>query len=71
MSESLNVLKAGKYEAWVKAELVTVSAEADRQREEWNLSNEAQKSLRETAGLNENEHICLSFPSGYEQVEQD
>ena len=38
--------------------MVTVLLEADRQWEEWNLSNEAQKSLRETAGLNENEHIC-------------
>ena len=38
--------------------LVTVMAEADRRWEIWNLSNETQRSLRETAGLNENEHVC-------------
>ena len=37
--------------------LVTVISEADRQREIWNLSNKAQKSLREAAGLNVNEPI--------------
>ena len=49
MSESLNVLRTGRYEARVKDRLVTVPSEADRQREEWNLSNKAQKSLRKTA----------------------
>jgi hypothetical protein len=58
MSESLNVSRTGKYEAMVKGGLVKVLPEADRQWEEWNLSNEAQKSLRQIAGLNENEHIC-------------
>ena len=48
MSESLNVLRTGRYEARVKAELATVSAEADRQRKTWNLRNEALRSLRET-----------------------
>ena len=57
MSESLNVSRTERYEARVKAELATVSAEADRQREIWNLSNEAQKSLRETPDLNANEPI--------------
>ena len=57
MSESLNVSRTGGYEARVKAELATVSAEADRQWEIWNLSNEAQRSLRETPDLNVNEPI--------------
>ena len=57
MSESLNVLRTGRYEARGKDGLVTVPFEATRQREEWNLSNEAQKSQRETTGLNENEPI--------------
>ena len=55
MSESLNIERTGNYEARVKAELATVSTEADRQRETWNLRNEAQRSLRRTTGLNENE----------------
>ena len=55
MSESLNVLKTGRYEARGNDELATVSSEATRQREIWNLSNKAQRSLRETAGLNMNE----------------
>ena len=58
MSESLNVSRTERYEARVKAELATVSAEADRQREIWNLSNEAQRSRRETPDLNVNEPIC-------------
>ena len=58
MSESLNVLRTGRYEARVKGELATALPEADRQREEWNLSNEAQTSQRETAGLNESEPMC-------------
>lgn len=57
MSESLNVLKTGRYEARGKDGLVTVPSEATRQREEWNLSNEAQRSRRVAAGLNENEPI--------------
>ena len=57
MNESFNVLKTGRYEAWVKAEQATVSVEADRQREEWNLGNEAQKSKRGTAGQNESEPV--------------
>ena len=55
MSESLNVLRTERYEARVKVMLVTAMAEADRQREEWNLSNEAQKPLRKATGLNKNE----------------
>jgi len=43
MSESLNVLKTGRYEARVKDGLATVSSEADRQREEWNLHAEENK----------------------------
>ena len=58
MSESLNVLTIGRYEARVKVILATVMTEADRQWEIWNLSSEAQTSLRETPGLNENEPIC-------------
>ena len=58
MRESLNVSKTGRYEARVKVMLETVMAEADRQWEIWNLSNEAQRSLRETTGLNEHEHVC-------------
>ena len=38
--------------------LATAIPEADRQREKWNLSNEAQRSLRRTAGLNMSEPIC-------------
>ena len=57
MSESLNIGKTGNYEARVKVVLVTDMTEADRQREEWNLSNKAQRSLREAAGLNVNEPI--------------
>ena len=55
MSESLDIGKTENYEARVKGMLVTVISEADRQREIWNLSNKAQKSLREAAGLNVNE----------------
>ena len=55
MSESLNIGKTENYEARVKDGLVTVPSEADRQREIWNHSNEAQRSLREAAGLNVNE----------------
>jgi|AADL01.1.fsa_nt_gi hypothetical protein len=55
MSESLNIGKTENYEARVKDGLVTVPSEADRQREIWNLRNEAQRSLREAAGLNVNE----------------
>ena len=55
MSESLNIGKTENYEARVKGMLVTAISEADRQREIWNLSNEAQRSLREAAGLNVNE----------------
>ena len=51
MSESLNVLRTKRYEARTKDEMVTALFEASRQREIWNLSNEAQKSLRESAGL--------------------
>jgi len=58
VNESFNVEIIGNYEARVKDRLVTVLSEADRQREIWNLSNKAQKSLREAAGLNKNEHIC-------------
>ncbi|MCL5782393.1 MAG: hypothetical protein M1476_00565 [Candidatus Thermoplasmatota archaeon] len=58
MRESLNTERTGNYEARVKAELATVSAEADRQRGQRNLSNEARVPLREAAGLNENEPIC-------------
>ena len=57
MSESLNIGKTGNYEARVKDGLATVSSEADRQWEIWNLRNEAQRSLREAAGLNANEPI--------------
>ena len=57
MSESLNVSRTERYKARVKAELATVSAEADRQREIWNLSNEAQRSRRKTPDLNVNEPI--------------
>ena len=55
MSESLNVERTGNYKARVKVILVTDMTEADRQREIWNLSNKAQRSLREAAGLNANE----------------
>ncbi|MHB8562065.1 MAG: hypothetical protein ACYDAP_13075, partial [Thermoplasmataceae archaeon] len=54
MSESLNVLKTGRYEARGNDGLATVSSEATRQWEIWNLSNKAQRSLREAAGLNVN-----------------
>ena len=57
MSESLNVLKTGRYEARGNDELATVSSEATRQWEIWNLRNEVQRSLREAAGLNANEPI--------------
>ena len=65
MSESLNIGKTGNYEARVKVVLVTDMTEADRQREEWNLSNKAQRSLGEAAGLNANKPtssvvICTS-----------
>ncbi|MHB1902457.1 MAG: hypothetical protein ACYCSO_10430 [Cuniculiplasma sp.] len=65
MSESLNIGKTENYEARVKDGLATVPSEADRQREIWNLSDKAQKSLREAAGLNVNEPtssvvICTS-----------
>ena len=55
MSESLNVLKTGRYEARGNDGLATISSEATRQWEIWNLSNKAQRSLREAAGLNVNE----------------
>ena len=55
MSESLNIGKTGNYEARVKVIMVTDMTEADRQREIWNLSDKAQRSLREAAGLNANE----------------
>ena len=58
MSESLNVLRTGRYEARTKGRLVTDLSEAGRQWEIWNLSNKAQRSLRENAGLNVNEPIC-------------
>ena len=58
MNESFNVETTGNYEARVKVMLATDMAEADRQREEWNLVNEAQKSLREAAGLNISKPIC-------------
>ena len=58
MSESLNTVKIGSCEARAKIMLATAMVEAGRQWEIWNLSDEAQKSLREAAGLNENEHIC-------------
>ncbi len=57
MSESLNIGRTENYEARVKDGLATDPPEADRQREIWNLSNEAQRSLREAAGLNVNEPI--------------
>ena len=57
MSESLNILKAGRYEARTKGRLATALLEASRQWEIWNLSK-AQKSLREAAGLNKSEPIC-------------
>ena len=57
MSESLNVERTGNYKTRVKVILVTDMTEADRQREIWNLSNKAQRSLREAAGLNANEPI--------------
>ena len=57
MSESLYVSRTGRYEAGGKDGLATVPSEATRQREEWNLRNEAQKSQREAAGLNKNEPI--------------
>ena len=55
MSESLNIGRTENYEARVKGMLVTAISEADRQREIWNLSDKAQRSLREAAGLNANE----------------
>ena len=58
MSESLNVEKTGNYKARVKDGLATASFEADRQWEIWNPRNEAQRSLREAAGLNESKPIC-------------
>ena len=54
MSESLNVLKTGRYEARGNDGLATVSSEATRQWEIWNHSNMAQRSLHKTAGLNAN-----------------
>lgn len=69
MSESLNIERTGNYEARVKAILVTGMAEADRQWETWNLSNEAQRSLRRTAGLNENEptgSVVKSHPGNWD-----
>ena len=69
MSESLNIERTGNYEARVKAELATVSAEADRQRETWNLRNEALRSLRRTTGLNENEptgSVVKSHPGNWD-----
>ncbi len=58
MSESLNVLRIGRYEARVKDGLATVPLEADRQGEIYNPRDGAGKSLREAAGLNESEPIC-------------
>lgn len=55
MSESLIAVITGNCKAWVKVAVVTLAAEADRQREIWNLRDEAQISLRETAGLNGSE----------------
>ena len=54
MSESLNVLKTGRYEARGNDGLATVLSEATRQWEIWNHSDMAQRSLREAAGLNAN-----------------
>ncbi|MHB8359630.1 MAG: hypothetical protein ACYDCP_09045 [Thermoplasmataceae archaeon] len=62
MSESLNIGKTENYEARVKGMLVTVISEADRQREIWNLSDKAQKSLREAASLNVNEPTGSGTP---------
>ncbi len=58
MSESLNVLKTGRYEARGNDGLATVLSEATRQWEIWNHSDMAQRSLREAAGLNESKPIC-------------
>ena len=69
MSESLNIERIGTYEARVKAILATGIAEADRQRETWNLRNEAQRSLRRTTGLNENEptgSVVKSHPGNWD-----
>lgn len=56
VSGSLNVLKTGRYEAMVKAEIATISAEADRQREEWKLRDKAQTFQREAAGFKVSEY---------------
>ena len=69
MSESLNIGKTGNYEARVKVILVTDMAEADRQREIWNLSNKAQRSLREAAGLNANEPTSSAVKRDHSNVE--
>lgn len=58
MSESLNTVRTGSCKARSKGILVTAIPEAGRQREIWNLSNEAQISLREIAGLNMCEPRC-------------
>lgn len=58
MSESLNAEITGNCKARVKDELATVLSEADRQREIWNLIEEAQRSLRRTAGPNASEPAC-------------
>jgi len=55
VSESLNIVRTGNYEARVKGKLATVLSEADRQWGQRNLSNEARVPLRATAGLNVNE----------------
>ncbi|MHB1441093.1 MAG: hypothetical protein ACYCWK_10325 [Cuniculiplasma sp.] len=69
MSESLNIGKTENYEAWVKGMLATAISEADRQREIWNLSNEAQRSLREAAGLNMNEPTSSVVRDAHSNVE--
>ncbi|MEM3431607.1 MAG: hypothetical protein QXT72_02095 [Candidatus Micrarchaeia archaeon] len=57
MIESLNVSRTGRYEAKTTFILATIMIEASRQWKIKNLKNEAYRSLREAAGLNENELI--------------
>ena len=68
MGESPIMVETANHEARTKSELVTVSFEAGRQREIWNHREMAQKSLRETAGLNMCEPRCSVVMKSHSNV---
>ena len=65
MSENLNVENARNYETRVKVVLVTDMTQADRQREIWNHSNMAERTLLGVSGLNVKEPLSSVVISAY------